>query len=107
MYAALHSLLASHEAQVLTRRLFGPSTDRWYRLAYNGLAVGSLALLEAFLTRLTDRPAYVLPARLHRRTQLGQLAAAVSLAGCLRLTDAATFLGLRQVGSKRRHERST
>jgi protein-S-isoprenylcysteine O-methyltransferase Ste14 len=98
LYATLHSLLASDEAQVLVRRFFGPIADRWYRIAYNVLAIGLLVLLESFLARLPDRPIYVLPRRFQRIAQLGQLGAFAGLAACLRLTDAATFVGLRQVG---------
>ncbi len=98
LYVALHSLLASDEARMFARRSFGPIADRWYRLAYNGLAIGLLVLLESFLGRLPNRPVYAVPARLQRSVQLGQLGAFAGLAGCLRLTDAATFFGLRQVG---------
>ena len=43
LYAALwslmHSLLASDSAEAMARGIFGRSADRWYRLAYNGLAL--------------------------------------------------------------------
>jgi hypothetical protein len=61
LYAALHSLLASDEAQAVARRVFGPVADRWYRLAYNALAVGLLVAQERLLARLPGRTVYALP----------------------------------------------
>jgi protein-S-isoprenylcysteine O-methyltransferase Ste14 len=98
LYAALHSLLASDEAQAVARRAFGPLADRWYRLAYNVLAVGLLVAQERLLARLPSRTVYELPAPWLSLARLAQLSAFVGLGACLRLTDAATFLGLRQAG---------
>jgi protein-S-isoprenylcysteine O-methyltransferase Ste14 len=98
VYAALHSLLASDEAQAVARRACGPGADRWYRLAYNALAVGLLVAQDWLLARLPNSPVYALPPPWSRLIRATQVAAFAGLAGCLRLTDAATFLGLRQAG---------
>jgi protein-S-isoprenylcysteine O-methyltransferase Ste14 len=98
LYAALHSLLASHEAQAVARRVFGPGADRWYRLAYKTLAVGLLVAQERLLVRLPSRTVYALPSPWRPLARLAQLGAFVGLVACLRLTDAATFLGVRQAG---------
>jgi protein-S-isoprenylcysteine O-methyltransferase Ste14 len=105
LYAALHSLLASDEAQALARRVCGPVADRWYRLAYNALAVGLLVAQERLLARLPSRTVYTLPPPWRSVARLAQLGAFVGLAACLRLTDAATFLGLRQAGLLPSHRR--
>jgi protein-S-isoprenylcysteine O-methyltransferase Ste14 len=98
LYAALHSLLASDEAQAIARRVFGPATDRWYRLAYNALAVGLLVAHDRLLARLPRQTVYALPPPWRTLAWLVQLAGFAGLVACLRLTDAATFLGLRQAG---------
>lgn len=98
LYAALHSLLASDEAQAVARRAFGSVADRWYRLAYNALAVGLLVVHDRLLARLPSRTVYALPSTWRAIAGLAQLGAFVGLAACLRLTDAATFLGVRQAG---------
>jgi hypothetical protein len=46
LYAMLHSPLASDEAQAMARCMFRPRADRWYRLAYNALAIVTLVPLE-------------------------------------------------------------
>ena len=98
LYSALHSLLASDEAQAATRRVFGPSVDRWYRLAYNALAIATLVPLEPLLARWPDRTLYRLPAPWWVIPRLGAVLASAGLAYCLWLTDIWTFLGLRQTG---------
>jgi protein-S-isoprenylcysteine O-methyltransferase Ste14 len=106
LYAALHSLLASDEAQAVARRVWGPAADRWYRLAYNALAVGLLMAQERLLARLPSRTVYALSSPWRAGAQLAQLGAFAGLIGCLHLTDAATFLGLRQAGLLPPHRHS-
>ena len=43
LYAAVHSWLAGQRMKDWTRQSFGPTTDRWYRLAYN--IVGGVTFL--------------------------------------------------------------
>ena len=42
-YGLLHSLLASLTTKAQTRKWIGPTSDRWFRLAYNFIAVVTLA----------------------------------------------------------------
>jgi protein-S-isoprenylcysteine O-methyltransferase Ste14 len=97
-YAVVHSLLASDEAQAAARRLCGAGADRWYRLAYNAAAVGLLVAHERLVARRPGPTVYALPPRWGAAARLARWGAFVGLAACLRLTDAATFLGLRQAG---------
>jgi protein-S-isoprenylcysteine O-methyltransferase Ste14 len=96
--AALHSLLLTDTARAVFRRLLGPTADRWHRLAYNAVAVALLVSLEQLLARLPDRTLYTLPDPYRSLVRVGRVAASAGLAYCLWLTDAATFLGLRQAG---------
>jgi protein-S-isoprenylcysteine O-methyltransferase Ste14 len=96
IYGAVHSLLASQPAKNAARRLFGPRSDRWYRLAFNiqaGLLfVPVLVVVAAFpgtvIYRL-DLPWLILAVGV-------QLAAVITLGIGLLQTDALHFLGLRQ-----------
>jgi len=59
-WAALHSLTASYAVKGWARRLFGG--DRWYRLAYNALAVFTGLPLAILFFWLPDRTLYRVPA---------------------------------------------
>jgi methanethiol S-methyltransferase len=97
IYGALHSLLASQRAKNAARRLLGPRSDRWYRLAFNlqaGLLfIPVLIVVAAFpgtvLYRM-DVPWLILAVGV-------QLAAVITLGIGLIQTDALHFLGLRQL----------
>jgi protein-S-isoprenylcysteine O-methyltransferase Ste14 len=97
VYGFVHSLLAALGFKRIIRRLFGPHTDRWYRIVYNLLAViGFLPVLGimAFLPAVT---LYVIPPPWIYLTTLGQLAALGLLVIGLLQTGVWSFLGLRQL----------
>lgn len=97
IYGALHSLLASQRAKNAARRLLGPRSDRWYRVAFNVQAgllfIPVLIVVAAFpgtvLYRM-DVPWLILAVGV-------QLAAVITLGIGLLQTDALHFLGLRQL----------
>jgi len=61
-FGIVHSLLASHAAKTLARRLFGDRHSRgWYRLLYNALAAISLLPALALVIALPDRELYRIP----------------------------------------------
>jgi protein-S-isoprenylcysteine O-methyltransferase Ste14 len=61
IYGFFHSLLASLWVKRRARLWFGPETERWYRLAYNALAVISLVPILAMTALLPDRMLYAIP----------------------------------------------
>ena len=96
-YAAIHSWLASQCVKDRTRRAFGKSTDRWYRLAYNLVAGVMLLPLLALLFWLPDEPLYVIPAPWLWLALLVQAAAATGSVYGIWITDGLHFLGMRQL----------
>jgi protein-S-isoprenylcysteine O-methyltransferase Ste14 len=61
LYAVAHSLLASLPLKGWARHIFGSSTHRWYRLAYNLFATITLLPIVPLLALLPDRTLYVVP----------------------------------------------
>ncbi len=96
-YIILHSLLASLPCKALARRLFGASSDRWYRLWFNFIAIITLLPLLPLLVWLPDQTLYIVPEPWRWLLLLGQGMAALGLLAAVRQTDAAHFLGLRQL----------
>ncbi len=80
LYSLVHSWLASQRMKDWTRQTLGPTTDRWYRLAYNSLAGLTLLPLLALLALLPDRDLYTLPPPWLWLALLGQL---IAVAGIL------------------------
>lgn len=97
LYAVVHSWLASQRMKNWTRRTFGPSTDRWYRLAYNLVGGVTLLPLLPMLAWLPDSILYTLPSPWLWLALLGQLIAAVGIAYGLWLTNIWHFLGVCQL----------
>lgn len=97
LYCAVHSVLASRWAKGWSRRLFGPSADRWYRLFYNLVVVAALLPLGWLMLWLPDSSLYVLPMPWLWLALLGQAGAAAGIAYGAWLTDGWQFLGLRQL----------
>jgi len=95
-YAVLHSLLLTERAEAAAHQAFGAAGVNWYRLAYNVLAVGLLAVHDRMLARLPDHSVYALRSPWSWLVRAVGLSGFVGLAACLRLTDAATFVGPRQ-----------
>jgi protein-S-isoprenylcysteine O-methyltransferase Ste14 len=99
LWGLFHSLLASGRAKELTRSWFGPSAERWYRLAYNLFAVASLVPVAGLLLIRPDRGLYSVPFPWAALLWLGQAAALVMLAFGLVQTGLWSFVGLDQLGS--------
>jgi protein-S-isoprenylcysteine O-methyltransferase Ste14 len=96
-YTLLHSLLASQPCKAWARRRWGTASDRWYRLAYNGVAVVTLLPLLPLLAWLPDHTLYVAPAPWRWLLLAGQGVAVLGVLAALRQTDMAHFLGVRQL----------
>ena len=61
IYSLFHSLLASLWIKARARAWFLPETERWYRLAFNAIAVVSLVPVLALPALLPDRNVYTIP----------------------------------------------
>lgn len=96
-YGILHSLLASTAAKAWVRRILGPGVDRYYRLAYNAVAMISFLPVLALLAWRPGPVLYRLHAPWDVLALAGQVLAAALLAVGLAQTDAWSFLGLRQL----------
>jgi protein-S-isoprenylcysteine O-methyltransferase Ste14 len=97
LYGTLHSFLASLSAKARLRQWLGVQTDRWYRLAYNLLAVATLLPVLALVAFLPDQRLYAVPWPWAALFIFGQLVALALLAVGLVQTGAWSFLGLRQL----------
>jgi protein-S-isoprenylcysteine O-methyltransferase Ste14 len=97
LYGVGHSWLASQRMKDWTREAFGPTTDRWYRLAYNVAAGLMLLPLLPMLVWLPDRVLYTMSPPWLWLALLGQLVAALGILYGLWLTNIWHFLGLCQL----------
>lgn len=61
VYSLFHSILASLWVKARARAWFGLETERWYRLAFNAIAVVSLVPVLALPALLPDRNVYTIP----------------------------------------------
>ncbi len=107
LYAVLHSLLAALPVKNWGRRVFGPGTDRWYRLVYNLLAVVTLLPIFPMLALLPDQTLYVVPAPWRWLMAGGQLLALAGLGLAFLQTGPLHFLGLAQLFAARPAESSS
>jgi protein-S-isoprenylcysteine O-methyltransferase Ste14 len=103
-WAVTHSVLASLTVKNWTRRVFGLSAQRWYRLGYNIIAVVTLLPLSTMLGLLPDQTLYVVPAPWRWGMAAGQLLALVGVGTTLLHINLWHFLGLAQLFSDRPHE---
>lgn len=100
LYGALHSWLASRSAKEWARRAFGPPADRFYRLAYNVVAVITLLPVLALPALYPGRTLYTIRPPWLWVTLLLQVMAGVIILVGLAQTGIGNFLGLSQaVGS--------
>jgi len=97
VYGALHSLLASQWAKNGVRRILGPGSDRWYRLAFNILAGILFLPVLIVLVVYPGAVLYRLGSPWLLLAGFVQLLALIALAIGLIQTDALHFLGLRQL----------
>lgn len=98
-YMLLHSLLASLPCKNWFARIGGEQSMRWYRLAYNAIAVLTLLPLLPLLAVLPDQQLYAVPSPWNWLLYGGQALAALGMLAAVRQTDGAHFLGLRQLGN--------
>ncbi len=97
LYGLAHSLLAALRVKEGVRRRFGPTADRYYRLAYNLFAVISLAPVLALIRLLPDRALYRVPWPWAAVFVLSQLGGLLLILVAVGQTDPWAFLGLRQL----------
>ena len=95
LWGLVHSFLASHFAKdMIDLRLGGVD---FYRLAYNGFSVISLAPVYYLMKTLPDVPLYQAPAPYNILMFGGQLLALLFLFISFLQTDSLSFIGLRQL----------
>ena len=97
IYAVIHSFLASLAVKNWLSRVFGAGVERWYRLAYNFLAVVTLLPLLPMLALLPDQTLYIVPAPWRWLMAGGQLLALAGLGITFWQTKPWHFLGLAQL----------
>lgn len=97
IYAVIHSLLATLKVKARAHQIFGPATDRWYRLAYNIFAVISFLPILALLAYFPDRRLYAIPSPWMFLTMLGQLIGVLIIVLGIWQADAWFFIGIRQI----------
>ncbi len=96
IYGLLHSLLASLPVKGFIHRRLGPRSSRWYRLAFNFLAVITFLPVLGLLVILPEKKVYQLPFPWDLISLTLQLLALVALLAGLRQTGITSFLGLQQ-----------
>jgi protein-S-isoprenylcysteine O-methyltransferase Ste14 len=96
IYGLLHSLLASLTTKAYARRWLGGNTNRWFRLAYNFIAVVTLLPILILPILLPDREIYIIHFPWVILSLAFQLSAAITLFVGLKQTGVSTFIGLRQ-----------
>jgi protein-S-isoprenylcysteine O-methyltransferase Ste14 len=96
-YGLLHSLLASLKTKAQARHWFGPSTDRWFRLAYNLIAILTLLPILLLPILLIDQEIYVIRYPWVILTLILQMLAVIIAIVGLRQTGITSFIGLRQL----------
>ncbi len=97
VYGVVHSWLASAPVKTRTRQILGPSTEQWYRPAYNIFAVITLLPMLILMRRLPDKSLYSVPSP-WRWLMIGAQLAALAAAGLTVLqTGVLHFMGLAQL----------
>lgn len=102
MYGVIHSWLASLHLKAQARHIFGPSTDRWFRLAYNLIAFITLLPILVLPVLFVDKELYRIPFPWVLLTTAIQILAALAIFMGLRQTGILSFLGIRQLFSASR-----
>ncbi len=95
-YGLFHSLLASPNIKYHARNQIGAAADRWFRLAFNFIAVITLLPILVLPVVLIDKKIYTIPIPWVILTMTIQILAAITLIIGLRQTGISSFLGLRQ-----------
>jgi methanethiol S-methyltransferase len=97
LWGLVHSILASHAMKTVSRRFFGPVSDRLYRFSYNIFAVASIFPILIMLYSFPDLPLYTIPEPWVYLTILVQGAAAFALIAGVMQTGPFEFAGLTQL----------
>lgn len=95
IFGALHSLLADMRAKSLVRRVFGPSSDRWYRPAYVVISFLTLVPVVYLLASAPQRVLYKVSAPWSWRMMALQALSALALLGALLQTGLMDFIGIK------------
>ncbi len=96
IYGFFHSLLASSWVKERARAWWGKETERWYRLAYNAVAVLSLVPVLALPALMPDKHLYSIPFPWAFITLTIQGLAGLVLAVGVWQSGVWSFLGLQQ-----------
>ncbi len=97
VYGLIHSILASLKVKALSRRWFGPASERVYRVVYNLFAALSFLPVLALAGILPDQLIYRIPFPWSLLTLALQILAILMLGMGLLQTDVWYFLGVRQL----------
>lgn len=97
VWGLVHSWLASIPVKQAIRGALSPRTARLYRLAYNAFSVVSFAPILLLVAVSPGPLLYAVPAPWLYLMLMGQATAVACLAIALLQTDAAAFLGVRQL----------
>ncbi len=98
VWSGLHSFLAGHWAKAAVRRIIGPAADRFYRLAFNALAILTFLPVLAVLATHIGHLIYWVGWPWWIAVEFGQISGAVLLVASFLRSDPAYFSGLRQLG---------
>jgi protein-S-isoprenylcysteine O-methyltransferase Ste14 len=106
LWGFVHSVTASLPFKAFIRRVFGPASDRWYRLVYNAVAVVTFigVLVVAALTQ--DTTLYIVPFPWVALLIIVEFLVVAALIIGLMQTDPLNFLGLRQFSGEKRKQGS-
>ena len=94
VYGGVHSILSTERARLLARRRFGAAGKRWYRLAYNLLAVVTLVPVLVLVRVLPDGLIYRIPMPWMLLSMALQGIAILAMLYLVYETGMMTFLGL-------------
>ncbi len=95
-FGLLHSLLASQKVKARIWQWFGPTKPRWYRLAFDTVAIVTFLPTLILLFVLPDKSICTIHYPWLILTTLVQLIAVAVLLIGLRQTGLSSFLGIRQ-----------
>jgi protein-S-isoprenylcysteine O-methyltransferase Ste14 len=96
-YGLLHSFLASLKTKAQARKWIGITSVRWFRLAYNLIAVVTLMPILFLPILLIDKEIYTIRFPWMLLTLTIQLLAVIGVIIGLRQTGISTFIGLHQL----------
>lgn len=97
LYAFLHSWLASRSVKEWARHRWGVLSDRWYRLGYNLLATVLLLPLGVMMVKFPDQTLYTLATPWYELALGIESLALLGIFYGVWITDAWSFLGIRQL----------